>query len=117
MTDETTTPPPASGDPDVEKLWRIFSYIPILCLIPLIQDVQNEDLQRHARQGIVLMLLEIVICILLIPAVTQIILGVGLGICVLFAVIGAVNGFQGRYWRIPIVADIAEGRGFWKKYS
>ncbi len=116
MTEESTTPH-ASGsqDADLEKLWLIFSYIPILCLIPLIQDVKNVDLQRHARQGVVLMLLEITICILLIPEVTQIILGVGLGICMLFAVIGALNAYQGRYWRIPIIGDIAEGRGFWKK--
>ena len=116
MTEETITPhTPDSKDDELEKLWLIFSYVPILCLIPLIQDVKNEHLQRHARQGVVLMLLEITIFILLIPAVTQIILGVGLGICVLFAVIGALNAFQGRYWRIPIIGDIAEGRGFWKK--
>ncbi|MFC1595407.1 hypothetical protein ACFL3X_00645 [Gemmatimonadota bacterium] len=118
MTEETTTPHESgSQDPDLEKLWLIFSYVPILCLIPLIQDVKNVDLQRHARQGVVLMLLEITICILLIPAVTQIILGVGLIICFLFAVIGALNAFQGRFWRIPIIGDIAEGSGFWKKYS
>lgn len=113
MTEEKGT----QTEPDRDTLWSILAYVPILCLIPLLQDNGSIDLKRHARQGIVLMLLEIVICILLIPGVTDLLLWVGLFICLLFAVIGAVNAAQGNYWRIPIISDIAEGHGLGKKES
>lgn len=119
MTDQTSDPTPEespSGSGN-DKLWSILSYVPILCLIPLLQEETDPDLRLHARQGVVLMLLEILLCILLIPDVTTILFSVGLLICVVFAVIGAINASQGKYWRIPVISDIAEGRGFGRTKS
>ncbi len=115
MTDEpkSQTVSPINDD----KLWSILSYIPILCLIPLLQEDTTSDLRLHARQGVVLMLLEILICILLIPGVTNLLFIVSLVICLLLAVIGAFYAFQGKYWRIPVISDIAEGQGFYRKKS
>ena len=76
MTEETGAKSTASGGNS--QLWSILSYVPILCLIPLIQDEGDAELRKHARQGVVLMLLEIIICILLIPGVTTVLLIVGL---------------------------------------
>jgi uncharacterized membrane protein len=115
MTEEQDTQTGTPGSGSNNNLWSILSYVPILCLIPLIQDEGDVELRQHARQGVVLMLLEIIICILLIPGVTTVLLVVGLCICALFAVIGAVSASQGKYWRIPIISDIAEGRGLGKK--
>ncbi len=100
-----------------DKLWSILSYIPILCLIPLLQEETNSELRLHARQGVVLMLLEILICILLIPGVTTVLFSVGLLICIVFALIGAFNASQSKYWRIPVISDIAEGQGIKRKKS
>ena len=115
MTDEpkNQTVSPVNDD----KLWSILSYIPILCLIPLLQEETDSELRLHARQGVVLMLLEILICILLIPGVTNLLFSVGLVICIVLAFIGAFNAFQGKYWRIPVISDIAEGRGIKRKKS
>ena len=115
MAEEQDTQTGSSGSVKNNNLWSILSYVPILCLIPLIQDEGDIALRQHARQGVVLMLLEIIICILLIPGVTTVLLVVGLCICLLFAVIGAVSAAQGKYWRIPIISDIAEGRGLGRK--
>jgi len=114
MTDKTSGPSEkkSQGGTNNNKLWSILSYVPILCLIPLLQEETDPDLRLHARQGVVLMLLEILLCILLIPDVTTILFSVGLLVCVVFAVVGAINASQGRYWRIPVISDIAEGRGF-----
>jgi len=104
------SPPPASALNN-DKLWSILSYVPILCLIPILREDADSDLRLHARQGCYLMLLMLLLLLLLIPGVTELILWVGLSICVLFAVIGAISAAQGRYWRIPIISDVAEGRG------
>ncbi|MCK4771808.1 MAG: hypothetical protein KAT18_02730 [Candidatus Latescibacteria bacterium] len=126
MTDENINPTPEGNQTEFEsptigsnddKLWSILSYVPILCLIPLLQEETGTVLRKHARQGVVLMLLEILICILLIPGVTTVLFSVGLLICIVLAIIGAVNASQGRYWRIPVLSDIAEGRGIGKVKS
>ena len=115
MTDEpkNQTVSPVNDD----KLWSILSYVPILCLIPLLQEETDSDLRKHARQGVVLMLLEILICILLIPGVTTVLFSVGLLICIVFAFIGGFSAFQGKYWRIPVISDIAEGQGIKREKS
>jgi len=109
MTDEPNSQNVSQLNDD--KLWSILSYIPILCLIPLLQEETDSDLRLHARQGVVLMLLELLICILLIPGVTNLLFIVSLVICILLALIGAFNAAQSKYWRIPVISDIAEGRG------
>ncbi len=115
MTDEPNSQSVSPINDD--KLWSVLSYVPIICLIPLLQEETDSDLRRHARQGVVLMLLEILISILLIPGVTTVLFSVGLLICIVFALIGAVNASQGKYWRIPVISDIAEGRGISREKS
>lgn len=94
--------------PDRDTLMAILAYVPVLCLLPLLQEDADEDLRRHARQGVVLMLVELALLLLLIPEVTRTLLGLGLAVCVIFAVVGAWNAWQGRFWRIPYIAEIAE---------
>ena len=115
MTDESKNQKVSPVNDD--KLWSILAYIPILCLIPLLQEETSSDLRLHARQGVVLMLLEILICVLLIPGVTNLLFSVGLVICIVVALIGAFNASQSKYWRIPVISDIAEGRGFYRGKS
>lgn len=114
MNDSESTPQPeeptsaGTESADRQNVLAILAYVPILCLLPLMQEEREPDLQRHAAQGLVLFLLELILVILLIPGVSRFLLGLALVICGLFALIAAWNAWQGRYWRIPFISDLAE---------
>ena len=91
-----------------DNLLAVLAYVPVLCLLTLLQADQEPGLRAHARQGLVLFLLEIILALLLIPGVSAFLLTLALVICLLFALFAAWNAWNGDYWRIPYVADIAE---------
>lgn len=108
---EDTGTSTGSAGTDRDTMMAVLSYVPIACLLPLLQDDPTPELRRHARQGLVLMLMEIIILVLLIPGVSAFLLWLGLTLCILFAAFGAWNAWQGKFWRIPIISDLAERGG------
>jgi uncharacterized membrane protein len=100
-----------SAGTDRDTMMAVLSYVPIVCLLPLLQDDPKSELRRHARQGLVLMLFELIILVLLIPGVSAFLLWLGFALCMLFAAFGAWNAWQGKFWRIPIISDLAERSG------
>ena len=114
--EETNT---STGSPgtDRDTMMGVLSYVPIVCLLPLLQDNPTPELRRHGRQGLVLMLIEIIILVLLIPGVSAFLLWLGFTLCILLAAFGAWNAWQGKFWRIPIISDLAERSGAGKDSS
>ena len=94
-------------DQDIEdnKVLAAISYLWILCLIPLFLKRKSKFTQFHAKQGLLLFILEIVGWLVFwIPFIGWIL---GIAILVL-AVLGIVNAMQGRYWEMPILGKYAE---------
>ena len=52
-------------DADKNKIFGILAYLGILCLIPILVAKDSPFAKYHANQGLVLFLLEIIICITL----------------------------------------------------
>ena len=63
----------AGLDHDRGVIAAILSYIPFLCLIPLIQMRDNEQARFHSRQGLVLFLIELTAILFLIPGLSLLI--------------------------------------------
>ncbi len=97
-----------SRGPERATVLSILAYVPILCLLPLLQEERDPEMQKHGRQGLVLFLVELVLIVLLIPGVSTFLLELALVICVVFAFFGAWNAWQGNFWRIPLISDLAE---------
>ena len=102
--------------PDREQMLGLLAYFPLLCFLPYIMEDSTDALRRHARQGVVLFVAELILYILFTaPEFISTVLQLGLIVCVVLAVIGAVNAWQGKYWAIPYVSDVAERE--WSKAS
>jgi uncharacterized membrane protein len=95
-------------DRDRGLIAAILSYIPFLCLIPLLQMRDNEQARFHSRQGFILFLIELLALFFLIPGFS----GLFWKAIIIFAlgasVAGIIFGIQGKQYRLPIIGDFAE---------
>jgi uncharacterized membrane protein len=94
-----------NGDIQENKAIAILSYIGILCLVPLLAKKESRFAQFHAKQGLVLFIVEI-IGMFLMP-----LFGLGALInlaALVFSVIGIINVAGGKMSKLPIVGDLAE---------
>ena len=94
-------------DKDVQenKAITILSYLGILCLVPLLAKKESKFAQFHAKQGLVLFIVEI-IGSFLVP-----LLGLGLLVylaALIFSIIGIVNVAGGKMAKLPLIGDLAE---------
>lgn len=93
---------------DEGRLAAIMSYIPFLCFVPLLNMKENKEARFHARQGLILFLIELVAVLFLIDAVSDLVFK-----AVLFAAMGAsIAGIyfalQGKNYKLPIIGDLAD---------
>jgi len=91
-------------DKDIEenKAVAALSYVWVLCLIPLLTKKKSKFAQFHAKQGLVLFIIEIIgTFIFWIPLI-----GWVLGIVLLVvAIMGVLKALNGEWWKIPYIYD------------
>jgi len=92
------------------KIWAFIGYWWILFLVPLLAKKDNKFALFHGKQGMVLFVFEVIIWILsYIPVIGWFIIGpIGSIICIILAIVGMVKSLQGKYWKMPVLGDIAE---------
>ncbi len=93
---------------DEGRLAAIMAYIPFLCFIPLLNMKHNEEARFHARQGVVLFLIELLALLFLVDRIANFVFTAVLIIAVAFAIAGIYFALQGKNYRLPIVGDLAE---------
>jgi len=106
----------AGFDPkDVEenKVIAALSYIGILVLVPLLARKDSKFAIEHAKQGLVLFIIEIVLWIIAFIPIIGWFLGVIVGIALfIVSLMGLVYALQGKFWKIPFVYDWAQNFKF-----
>lgn len=90
------------------RLAAILSYIPILCFIPLLNMKDNPEARFHARQGVLLFLIELIAVIFLIDGIADFIFKGILLISLALAVVGIYFSLQGKNYKLPIIGDLAD---------
>ncbi|MDI6861214.1 MAG: hypothetical protein QMD25_04255 [Caldisericia bacterium] len=94
---------------DEKKIISAISYIPFLFIIPLVLVKNDPFVHSHAKQGFVLFIFEVAIWVLgkipLIGWLFKYFIGAIIFIIALYALIEALLG---KFWKIPIIGDIAE---------
>lgn len=112
MGQETAAPAGDGGDVEKNKGMAVLSYIGILCLIPLLAAKESKFAQFHAKQGLVLFLVWVVLGILYaIPFLNVVMLFVGWILWLLLAalaIMGIVNALGGKFWKMPVLGGMAE---------
>ena len=99
----------AEMDPqDVEnnKAMGILSYLSILCLIPFFAAKESKFAQYHAKQGLFLFIIELVISVVsIIPILGWIISAVGGIFVFILSIVGIINAVNGQAKELPIIGQ------------
>ncbi len=94
----------SSKDLDVEinKGVAALSYVWVLCLVPLLGKRDSEFAQFHAKQGLILFIIEILGSLIFgIP-----LLGWLLALTVfVVAIMGVIKALNGEWWEIPYIYE------------
>ena len=93
---------------DDGRLAAIMAYIPFLCFIPLLNMKENKEARFHARQGVMLFIIEIIAVFLLIDSISDFVFKAVLIVAAAFSVAGIYFGLQGKNYRLPIISDLAD---------
>ncbi len=104
MVKQKTESKNSSKEKDVEnnKAIAALSYVWILCLIPLLGKRDSEFAQFHAKQGLVLFIIEIVVSLFAwFPIFGQLLM---LALLVV-AVMGIIKALNGEWWEVPLVYE------------
>jgi len=98
----------ADHDRDRGVIAAVLSYIPFLCLVPLLQMRDNEQARFHSRQGLILFLIELLALLFLIPGLSGLVWKMVIIIALGASVAGIIFGLQGKKYKLPIIGDIAD---------
>lgn len=105
MEEKKANKKPDSEDIESNKVVAAIGYIWILCFVPLFLKRQSAFCQFHAKQGLVLFIIEVVGWLVFwIPVIGWLLLV----FIILLAVMGFVNALQGNFWKMPIIGDLAD---------
>lgn len=89
---------------DIEENKNVaaIGYVWILCLVPLLLKRKSSFAQFHAKQGLVLFIIELVGW--WIPIIGWFLMLVA----VIFAIVGIIMALDGKYWKMPILYQFVE---------
>jgi len=113
--DQAAPVTPMTGDAkDVEenKMIAALGYVWVLALVPFLAKKDSKFAQFHAKQGMVLFIVEVISAIIgYIPIVGLIWIPFGLilGLVLLvFSIMGIINAYQGQMKELPVVGSLAK---------
>jgi uncharacterized membrane protein len=100
-----------SHDP---KILAALGYFWILFLIPLVAKKEDSFCLHHGKQGLVLFIFSLLVCLLdSLPVIGWLlILPVGWVIVVVLSVLGIINALRGEMWEMPYLGKYAKKINF-----
>jgi fumarate reductase subunit D len=96
-------------DPKDKKenaVYAALSYVSVVSLVMLIMKKDSPFVQEHAKQGVILFLVEIAVWLIaaIIPFFGWFIIGPLANLLLLIvSVIGLAHAYQGEFWEIPVI--------------
>jgi len=91
------------------KFFAVISYVSFLCVITLMLKKGNKFALYHARQGLVLFVMEVAAFILSIIPLLGWLIGIfGYALFLLVSIWGILQSALGVYCRIPVVSEISD---------
>lgn len=90
------------------RMAAVLAYIPFLCFVPLLSMKENREARFHARQGVVLFLIEVVCVLFLIDAISDLVFKGLLVLAAGLSLAGIVFALQGKNYRLPIIGDLVD---------
>ncbi|MBF0368036.1 MAG: hypothetical protein HQL52_01125 [Magnetococcales bacterium] len=91
------------------QILALFSYLSILCLVPLMFHRDDEYIYFHARQGLVLWIWGVLAIFgLYLPVVGGFFFSVSVVLISVVSLIGVVSVLLGKAWRLPGLSLVAD---------
>jgi len=91
------------------RFFAVISYVSFLCIITLLLKKNNNFALYHAKQGLVLFVMEVVAFILSIIPLLGWLIGIfGYMLFLLLSLWGIMQAALGIYCRIPVITEISE---------
>ncbi len=111
MTD--TSPVIDKKDIEDNKVLAALSYIFIICFVPLLMARDSKFAQYHAKQGLVLFIVEAIIMLLsnifiFIPIFGWLVIMVAYIVVVVLSIIGILKALEGTYCEMPVLGEYAK---------
>lgn len=92
-----------------EKVFAALAYLWVLVVIPLALRHKSEFIHFHLRQGVMLFVLELALALFgTVPLLGWLFGKVLMAMAIILCLMGAYNALQGKFWRLPWLADYAE---------
>lgn len=96
---------PMDKDIEANRTVAALSYVWILCLVPLLTKKRSKFAQFHAKQGLVLFVVELAgTLVFWFPLFGQLFALVLL----VAAVMGVIKALNGEWWKMPYVYDLSK---------
>ena len=91
------------------RFFAVISYIGFLCVVALVLKKENKFGLFHAKQGLIIFVLEVAAFVLSVIPLLGWVIGVfGYALFLLVSLWGMLKAFLGQYYRIPVVSRIAD---------
>ncbi len=111
-----STPPPAASGGERNSLMIVLSYLWILALIPLLTEKDDAEVQWHAKHGLVILVVEIIVWVIITVVSFTGILACLAGIASMFIWLGfiivrvicIVKGVNGEKFLLPGISQYAD---------
>ena len=97
---------PDKRDTENNKIAAAIGYIGVLCFLPLLLKRKSKFAQFHAKQGLLLFIIELVGWF--IPIIGWILYVVA----IIYAVLGIKASLEGKYWEMPFLGAFAKKLNF-----
>ena len=102
--------PPTGSTEDTEKgkglAW--LSYLGILWLVPMLANKDNQFCKFHVKQGIMLTILAVATGVVAWIPILGWLIGIVVYLFILvMEILGIVNALSGKYWKLPVLGDLA----------
>jgi fumarate reductase subunit D len=92
-----------------DNIYAVLAYLWVLCLIPVLMKKDDPFVRFHARQGLMLFIIEVALGIVgIIPFLGVVIAQIGGLVCLVLSVLSIIQVLKGNQWKIPYVGDWAE---------
>lgn len=89
------------------KFFAVISYVAFLCIVSLILKKDNKFALFHAKEGLVLFVIEVICFILSVIPVYSIIKRLVLAFFIFISLIGILQAIRGSAKGLPVISDIA----------
>lgn len=92
-----------------DNIYAILAYLWVLCLIPVLMKKDDPFVKFHARQGLMLFIVEVALGIVgIVPFLGVLISQIGGLVCLVVSIIGIIQVLKGNQWKIPYLGEWAE---------